>query len=94
MRPHNGYARDVPVLDPVAGVLLHLGEDIADDLGVVIGALLGPRHVYGHVAELRPRQGVVEVVFKEVVLGQVLEVGVLDQREVRRLEEADVHYFS
>lgn len=33
----------------------------------------------------------VEIVFEEVVLGQVLQVGVLDQREVRRLEEADIH---
>ena len=33
----------------------------------------------------------VQVVFEEVVLGQVLEVGVLDQREILAAEDADVH---
>lgn len=33
----------------------------------------------------------IEVVFEEVVLGEVLEVGVLDEGEVGVCEEADVH---
>lgn len=33
----------------------------------------------------------VEVVLEEVVLGEVLEVGMLDEREVRRPQHADVH---
>jgi hypothetical protein len=34
---------------------------------------------------------VVEVQLKEVVFGQVGDVGVLDLRDVRRPQEADVH---
>lgn len=79
------------MLDAVGGLLLHLGQDIADDLGVVVGRLLGARDIDGDVGQLGPRQGVVQVVLHKVVLGQVLEVGVLDQRDVARLEAADVH---
>jgi hypothetical protein len=81
----------VAVLDAVGGLLLHLGEHIADDLGVVVGGLLRAGDVDGHVRQLRPRERVVQVVLEEVVLGQVLEVGVLDQRDVRRSEDADIH---
>jgi hypothetical protein len=72
----------VAVLHAVGRLLLHLSEDIADDLGVVVGGLGGPRHVDGDIGELGPREGVVEVVLEEVVLGEVLDVGVLDQRYV------------
>ncbi|KAK2729580.1 hypothetical protein CKAH01_02554 [Colletotrichum kahawae] len=75
----------------VGGLLLHLGEHIADDLGVVVGCALGAGDVDGDIAELGPREGVVEVVLEEVVLGQVLEVGVLYEGEVGGLEEADIH---
>lgn len=51
---HDAQAGDVAVLDAVAGLLLHLGQDVADDLGVVIGALLGTCYVDGDEAELRP----------------------------------------
>ncbi|OLN86428.1 hypothetical protein CCHL11_06393 [Colletotrichum chlorophyti] len=77
--------------DAVRGLLLHLGQDIADDLGVVIRGVFGARDVDGDIAELGPREGVVEVVLEEVVLWQVLEVGVLYEREVGGLEEADIH---
>lgn len=36
----------------------------------------------------------VEVVFHEVVLGEVGEVGLLDVGEVRGAEEADIHLLS
>lgn len=91
MRPHDTQTRDVPVLHPVRRLLLHLGQHVADNLGVVVGPLARARDIDGDEAELRPGQRVVEVVLEEVVLGQVLQVGVLDQREVGRGEEADVH---
>lgn len=91
MGAHDTQTGDVAVLDAVAGLLLHLGQDIANDLGVVVGRLLGARDVDGDEAELGPGQGVVQVVLEEVVLGQVLEVGVLDQGEIGRSEESDIH---
>lgn len=75
----------------VRRLLLHLGEDISNDLGVVVGAPPGPGDVDGDKGELRPRKRVVEVVLEEVVLGQVLEVGVLDEGQVCVGEESDVH---
>lgn len=45
----------------------------------------------GHETKLWPGEGVVEVVLEEVVLGEVLEVGVLDEGEVVGGEEADIH---
>lgn len=79
------------VLDAVRGLFFHFGEDIADDLGVVIGGLCGAGDVDRHEGELGPGEGVVEVVLEEVVLGEVLEVGVLDEGDVGGAEEADVH---
>ncbi|CCF39668.1 hypothetical protein CH063_10438 [Colletotrichum higginsianum] len=75
----------------VGGLLLHLGQDVADNLGVVVGGALRARDIDGDIAELGPREGVVEVVLEEVVLGQVLEVGVLYEGEVGGLEQADIH---
>ena len=91
MSPHHRQAGNVPVLHPVRRLLLHLGQDVADNLGVVVGALGGPRHVDGDIRKLRPRQSVVQVVLEEVVLGKVLDVGVLDQRNIRGAEDADIH---
>lgn len=56
---HDAQRGDVTVGDAIGGLLLHLGEHVADDLGVVVGGLLGPRDVDGDVAQLRPRQRVV-----------------------------------
>lgn len=56
----------MPVLHPIRGILLHLGQDIADYARVVIGCLLGPRDIDGNVGELGPAEGMVEVVFHEV----------------------------
>jgi hypothetical protein len=91
MGAHDAEAGDVAMGDAVGGLLLHLGQDVADNLGVVVGPPHGPRDVDGDIAELRPRQRVVEVVLEEVVLGQVLEVGVLDEGQVGVGEHANVH---
>lgn len=91
MRAHDAQTRDVAVLDPIGGLLLHLGEDIADDFGGVVGGFLGAGDVDGDVGELRPRQGVVQVVFAEVVFRQVRDVRRLHVRDVGGVEEADVH---
>lgn len=91
VRAHDAEARDVPVRHPVGRLLLHLGEHVAHDLGVVVRAAPRAARVHRHEAQLRPRQRVVQVVLEEVVLGQVLQVGVLDQRQVRAREQPDVH---
>lgn len=91
MRAHHTETGNVSMLHAVRRLLLHLGEDIADDLGVLVGVLLRARDVDGDVAELGPGEGVVEVVFEEVVFGEVLEVGVLDEGEVGGGEDADIH---
>lgn len=77
--------------DPIRRVLLHLGEYVAHNLGILVGPLARPRHIHGDVAQLWPREGMVEVVFQEVVFGEVLEVGVLDEGEVFDGKDADVH---
>lgn len=92
MRAHDTQAGDMAVLHPVRRLLLHLGQDVADDLGVVISRLGRARNVDGHIGQLRPRQRVVQVVLEEVVLGKVLDVGVLDQRDVGGAEDADIHF--
>jgi hypothetical protein len=72
----------VAVLDPVRGILLHLGEHVADDFGRLVRRPLRARGVDGDVGERGPRQGVVEVVFHEIVLRQVGEVRLLHVGEV------------
>lgn len=91
MRAHDTQAGNVAVWDTVGRLLLHFCNDIADNLGVVVGALGGARDVDGDEAELRPRQAVVEVVLEEVVFGEVLEVGVLDQRQIRVAQGSNIH---
>jgi hypothetical protein len=76
----------------VGRLLLHLGEHIANNLGVLVGRAWRARGIDSNVAELRPRERVIEVVLEEVVLGQVLEIGVLDEGEVGGFEETDVHF--
>jgi len=68
----------------VGGLLLHLGEDVADDATVV---------VFGDVEELRPGEDVVEVVLHLVVLREAEEVARLHRQKVlhRRLPYA--HHF-
>lgn len=75
----------------ISRLLLHLGQHIAHDLGVVIRPLGRTAHVHSDIAQLRPRQRMVQVVFEKVVFGEILQIGVLDEREVRAAEDADVH---
>lgn len=85
---HHAETRNVPVLNAICRLLLHLGEDIAHNLR---GVGVGVREVDGDVGELWPRERVVEVVFEEVVFGEVGDVGELDVGEVGGLELADIH---
>ena len=91
MCAHDAQASNMAMRHAVRRLFLHLGEHIADDLGIVVGVLLGAGDVDGYVAELGPGEGVVEVVFQEVVFGEVFEVGVLDEGQVGGGEEADIH---
>ena len=81
----------MPVLDSVRGLLLHLGEHVADDTGWVVGRPGGAGGVDRNVGERRPRERVVEVVLEEVVLRQVGQVRLLHVRDIGRAQGADVH---
>lgn len=54
MGAHDAEGGDVAVGDAVGGLLLHLGQHVADDLGVVVGSLGRARRVHRHVAQVRP----------------------------------------
>jgi len=58
--------------------------------GVSVDVLV-QTYIYGDVAELGPAEGMVEVVFAEVVLGEVGDVGLLDVRNVRGAEDSNIH---
>lgn len=59
----------------MSGFLLHFGQDIADNFGVCCRFAAA---YDGYEGELRPGKGVVEVVFEEIILGEVGEVTLLD----------------
>lgn len=82
MGAEHGEGGDVAVAG-LTGLLLHLGEDVADDLGVV---------VLGNEEELRPREDVVEVVLHLVVLGEAEEVAGLHRQEVVHRRSPDAHH--
>lgn len=83
----------MPMLQPIRRFLLHLRQHIPNNLRVLardiarhtgpgttaLIPILGPDD--GDKAQLRPCQGVVEVVFQEVVFGQVGDVAGLDGGE-------------
>lgn len=79
--------------DAIFGVLFHFGQHIADDSRWVVGSAWRAGGINGDVGELRPGQSVVEVIFAEVVLGQVGDVGGLHVGDVERVEGANVHFF-
>lgn len=83
MRPHHTDTRNMSMLHPVRRLLLHLCKHISDNLGVLAGEVVWflvaiARAHDGDEAELWPGQGVVEVVFQKVVLGEVCDVAGLD----------------
>lgn len=82
MRPHHTQTRNMTMRNTIRRLLLHFRKHIAHDFGVVVVHLPstvfgGSRSHDGHEAELRPCQGVVEVVFEKVVFGQVGDVACL-----------------
>ena len=91
MRPHDAQTRNMPVLHPVRRLLFHFRQHIADYFRRVVGGFLGPGGVDGDVGELWPGEGVVEIVFAEVVFGQVRYVGGLHVGDVGGVEDTDVH---
>ena len=66
MRPHDTQTSDVTMLYAIRRILLHFGEYIADNAGVVVGGFLGTGDVDGDVGELGPGEGVVEIVLHEI----------------------------
>ncbi len=73
MRSFDSQGSDVPVRIIVSLLLLHLGQDVADN---VAGAVLGD------VAELRPREAVVHVVLHLVVLRQAEQIAMLHVHQI------------
>lgn len=77
----------MPVRYAVGGFFFHLRQHVPDDFGIgVLGAIVLVVGVVGAAddsdeAELRPGEGVVEVVFEKVVFGQVGDVAGLDGGE-------------
>jgi hypothetical protein len=81
MRPHHTQTSNMPVLHSIRRLLLHLRKNIPHDLGVLARDIAGSagarsrslvpaaRAHNGDEAQLRPGEGMVEVVFEEVVLG-------------------------
>lgn len=45
MRAHDTERGNVTMLNPIAGLLLHLCENVADNLGWVVGCLLRARYL-------------------------------------------------
>ena len=91
VRPHHAQARDMPMLNVVDRLLFHLGQNVSDDPRGFVWGLLRPRDIHGHIRELRPGKGMIEIVFEKVVFGEVGDVGGLDVGNIRRSEHADVH---
>lgn len=42
VRAHNAQRRDMSVLYAVCGIFFHFREDVADDLGGIVGGFFGP----------------------------------------------------
>ena len=89
MRAHHTQTRNMTMLHTIGRLFLHLRQNIPHHLGILAGditryarsrpgfiTVLGPNN--GYKAQLRPCQGVVEVVFEEVVLGEVGDVAGLN----------------
>ena len=81
----------MPMLDIIRRLFFHFGENIANDFGGVVRGALRAGSVDGDVGELGPGEGVVEVVFHEIIFGEVGYVCGLNVGEVGGNEDSDVH---
>ena len=81
MSTKNSEGSDVAVA--LVTLLVHLGEDIADDAAVV---------VLGNVEKLRPGEDVVEVVLHLVVLGKTHEIAGLHRQQIVNRRSPDAHH--
>lgn len=75
-------ARHMSVSNSVGRLLLHLAKDVAYDPS------LG---VFGHVGQLRPGQGMVEVVSHGVVLWEVVQIARLHPKLIVDSGLSDIH---
>lgn len=81
----------MPMLDIVCRLFFHFGENIANDFGRFIRGALRAGSVDGDVGELGPGEGMVEVVFHEIIFGEVSYVCRLNVGKVGGGEDSDVH---
>lgn len=81
MSSEDGEGGDMSVA--LGGLLLHLGQNVADNLAVV---------VLGDVEELRPRENVVEVVLHLIILGQAEEIARLHRQQIIHRRFPDAHH--
>lgn len=79
------------MLDIIRRLFLHFGENIANDFGGFIKGPLRVRSVDSDVGELGPGEGMVEIVFHEIIFGKVGYVCGLDVGKVGDGEDSDVH---
>lgn len=79
------------MLDIIRRLFLHFGENIANDFGRFIKGPLRVRSVDSDVGELGPGEGMVEIVFHEIIFGKVGYVCGLDVGKVGDGEDSDVH---
>lgn len=77
--------------DPIRRFFLHLGKDVPHDPRWIVHRFGRAGDIDCNIRELRPREGVVEVVFEEVVFGKVSEVRGLNVRNVGGAEGPDIH---
>ena len=82
----------MPMLDIIDRLFFHFRENIANDFWGVVRGSLRAGSVDSDVGKLRPRESVVEVVFHEIIFGEVGYICGLDVREVGRSEDSDVHF--
>lgn len=82
----------MPMLDIIRRLFFHFGENIANDFWRVVRGALRAGSVNGDVGELGPREGVVEVVFHEIIFREVGYICGLDVGEVVGGEDSDVHF--
>lgn len=84
----------MPMLDIICRLFFHFGENIANDFGGFIRGSLRAGSVDGDVGELGPGEGMVEVIFHEIIFGEVSYVRGLDMGKVSDGEDSDVHSSS